>query len=371
MLHSVSAEKVDRSVIQRLALEVHDLPKLARLVGHLALILFFFLLSKDIQLQDIPRPLLNGYSGYSEVPDAFMPDYGYGYAYALSSVSRANDSRFLERGAVPITLRTLDGIRDALPLHLPQRTVRTSVITYQVQAGDSLLGIAQRFGLDGNSLLWANDRLADNPDFLRIGQELNILPVDGAYHTVAKGETLASIATKYKVEPEAISSYKGNGLTEPYSLTAGQKLIIPGGVKPYVARRVEVASGPVPQDAKKGTGAFAWPMSGQISQRYWAGHLAIDIAAPKGRAIVAADSGYVSYVQVSNTGYGRMVLIDHGNGFQTRYAHLSVIYVEVGQSVGRGEAIGQCGSTGNSTGPHLHFEVIRSGSRLNPLNYLP
>jgi len=245
------------------------------------------------------------------------------------------------------------------------------VITYKVQAGDSVLSIAEKFGLDGNSILWANDRLADNPDFLQIGQELIILPVDGAYHTVAKGETLASIAAKYKVDPEAISSYKGNELEPPYHLTAGQKLIIPGGVKPYVPKRVEVASAPVPQDAKRGTGTFVWPMSGQLSQRYWAGHLAIDIAAPKGRTIVAADSGYVSYVQVSNTGYGRMVLIDHGNGFQTRYAHLSVISVELGQSVGRGEPIGQCGSTGNSTGPHLHFEVIRGGSRLNPLNYLP
>ncbi|NLG49465.1 MAG: M23 family metallopeptidase [Chloroflexi bacterium] len=359
-------------MIQRLALQVHDLPKLARLVGHLALILFFFLLSKDIQLQELPKPSLNGYSGYSEVPDAFLPDYGHGYAYAFSSVSRASDSRYLERGAVPITLRTLNGIRDALPLHLPQRTVRTSVITYQVQAGDSVLSIAEKFGLDGNSILWANEKLANNPDFLQIGQELNILPVDGAYHTVAKGETLAGIAAKYKVEPEAITSYKGNGLEPPYSLTAGQQLIIPGGVKPYVPKKVEVvSSAPAPQNAKRGTGAFAWPMSGQISQRYWAGHLAIDIAAPKGRAIVSADSGYVSYVQVSNTGYGLMVLIDHGNGFQTRYAHLSAIYVEVGQSVGRGETIGLCGSTGNSTGPHLHFEVIKGGSRLNPLNYLP
>ena len=112
-------------------------------------------------------------------------------------------------------------------------------------------------------------------------------------------------------------------------------------------------------------------MSGSISQGCWSGHVAIDIAAKSGTPIAAADSGYVAVLQSSRSGYGNMIVIDHGNGYQTRYAHLSAFYVEAGQSVGRGDTVGLCGSTGNSTGPHLHFEVIVNGVRYNPFNYLP
>jgi len=116
---------------------------------------------------------------------------------------------------------------------------------------------------------------------------------------------------------------------------------------------------------------FAWPMNGLISQGYYSWHRAIDIAAAKGTRIVAADSGYVVTVQYSDTGYGRMVVVNHQNGYKTLYAHMSVINVELGQSVAKGELIGLCGSTGNSTGPHLHFEIMRQDVRLNPFIYLP
>jgi len=127
----------------------------------------------------------------------------------------------------------------------------------------------------------------------------------------------------------------------------------------------------VPTASKKGTGSFAWPMSGSISQGYWQGHRAIDIAAPLGTSVVASDAGYVAVTQWHNQGYGRMVIIDHGNGYQTLYAHLNSYSVEAGQSVARGQVIGHCGRTGNATGPHLHFEVIKGGARLNPLSFLP
>ncbi len=287
---------------------------------------------------------------------------------AATQVTPAGSGYYLQRSAAPLTVRTM---REVLPMSSLQRTVRTSITIYRVEPGDSVLGIAEKFGLKGTSLLWANEKLEQNPDFLQIGQELVILPVDGVYHTVAKGETIESIAKLYKVEPTAITGYVGNNLKEPYTLEVGQKIIVPGGVKPYVPRIVQVYTGPVPQGAKKGSGRFVWPMSGMISQRYWVGHQAIDIAAPRGTTIVAADSGFVSHVESSNTGYGRMVIIDHGNGYQTLYAHLNAFYVEVGQSVAKGEAIGQCGSTGNSTGPHLHFEIRLNGVHVNPLNYLP
>jgi LysM repeat protein len=316
-----------------------------------------------LEAQTGATPAVEGDSAKAAESDAAaLPDA------LVAPIASAADSQYLARRSEPVTLRVM---RDVLTLNVPQRSVRTTVLVYRVQAGDSVLGIAQKFGLEGNSLLWANEKLADNPDFLQIDQELNILPVDGAYHTVAKGETLESIATRYKVDPAVIYEYSANSLEAPYTLTVGQKLIIPGGIKPYVPRRVVAYSGAVPKDARKGTGAFAWPMNGYISQGFWEGHRAIDIAGPKGTQIVASDSGFVINLQVSNTGYGRMIVIDHQNGYMTLYAHLSILYVEVGQSVGKGEVIGLCGATGNATGPHLHFEIMKNDARRNPLTLLP
>lgn len=285
------------------------------------------------------------------------------------------DAHYLTQGAVPLTVRL--SVEETQPILEPHRQVRNSVITYAVQPGDSVLGIAARFGLEGSSLLWANRDLEDNPDWLQIGQELNILPIDGALHTIASGDTLESIAKYYKVEVTDITGYAGNAISSNAELVAGEDLIIPGGTKPYVARSVVAYSGEIPADAKKGTGSFAWPMSGYISQQYWAGHQAIDIAAAKGTTIVAADSGFVVSAQWSDVGYGRMVILDHGNGYQTLYAHMNTFYVEVGQSVAKGQAIGECGNTGyviagpGGDGSHLHFEIMQGSARRNPSLFLP
>ena len=262
-------------------------------------------------------------------------------------------------------------IRNAVPhTTIPERP-RLEVITYTVQPGDTLLGIAQKFKLDADTIMWASGRLEDHPDLLRVGQVLTILPVDGIYHTVQEGETLESIAKKYKVDVEAITQCEYNDLKEPYKLTPGQKLIVPGGKKPYKPRVVHIYTGKVPAGAAKGTGVFGWPTSGVITQKFWARHKAIDIGAPTGTPVVAADSGYVAVAGWSNVGYGKYIVIDHGNGFQTLYAHLSAIFVKVGQSVGKGERIGSVGSTGHSTGPHLHFEIRYKGVQRNPFGYLP
>jgi len=344
----------------RLQSRLLNLPVVSRYTGHLALGLLVLLVAWNVVPVNLRPPSQIDLA----VPQLAAEEPGAAHAGSGSVTNR----RYLESASVPFTLRI---VRDVLPMSVPERSVRTGVLVYPVQPGDSVSGIAQKFGLKGSSLLWANDKLADNPDFLRVGQQLNILPVDGAYHTVAKGETLAGIARTYKVEPSAISGYAGNRLEPPYTLEPGQKLIIPGGTKPYVPRRVFAYKGSVPRNAKRGTGRFVWPISGYITQRFWEGHRAIDIGAPTGRPIVASDSGYVAVAQWSDVGYGRMVIIDHGNGFQTLYAHMSVYYVEAGQSVAKGEKIGLCGSTGWSTGPHLHFEVIKSGVRRNPFIYLP
>jgi len=247
---------------------------------------------------------------------------------------------------------------------------RRGIITYTVQTGDTLYGLAQKFGISADTIMWANGRLADHPDLLEIGQVLIILPVDGIYHTVQKGETLAQIAEKYKVDVSAILECEYNNL-EGADIVPGQKIIVPGGKKPFTPRVVHVYSGPIPQGAAKGSGSFVWPTSGRITQKFWARHKAIDIGAPTGTPVVASDSGYVVKAGWSKYGYGKYVVIDHGNGFQTLYAHLSTILVQVGQSVAKGTRIGSVGSTGRSTGPHLHFEIRYNGVQRNPLGYLP
>ncbi|MCC7354572.1 MAG: M23 family metallopeptidase [Anaerolineae bacterium] len=235
------------------------------------------------------------------------------------------------------------------------------IITYTVQSGDSVWTIAARFKLDIDTLRWSNPALARNPDRLQIGQVLVILPVRGAYYTVQAGDTLESIARTYGVDPAAIVAYPLNELKEPVTLLEGQKLVIPGGRKD-----IRLAKPPLSP-----VSPFAWPLWGEISQGYRAGHRAIDIGGPYDTPVYAARDGRVTFSGFSHVGYGYMVILDHGNGLTSLYGHLKGDYVSVGQRVKRGEMIGRLGSTGNSTGPHLHFEIRKNGANQNPLDYLP
>jgi len=262
-------------------------------------------------------------------------------------------------------------VRQAQPHTIIPERPRLGVITYTVQAGDTVESIADIFGLQPTSISWANSAIEDAPDLLRIGQVVTILPIDGAYHQVAEGDTLKSIAEEYKVEPEAIATCEYNHLAAPaYPIQEGIWLIVPGGEKPYVPKVVTTYAGSVPEGAR-GTGRFQWPVLGRLTQGYWYGHRAIDIGAPSGSALLAADGGFVSFAGWTDVGYGYLVVIDHANGFATYYAHLSNIYVFEGQAVERGQVIGAVGNTGWSTGPHLHFEVRYYGVQQNPRAYLP
>lgn len=253
---------------------------------------------------------------------------------------------------------------------IPERP-RLGIITYTVQAGDNVQSIAVLFRLEPTTIMWANPAIEDAPDLLRIGQEVTILPIDGAYHTVVEGDTLASISEYYKVQPEAIAMCEYNNLEAPnFPIGEGDSLLIPGGEKPYVPKVVTSYTGPVPEGAR-GTGRFQWPVLGRITQGYWYGHRAIDVGAPTGSALLAADSGFVSFAGWTDVGYGYLVVIDHANGFATYYGHMSVIYVYAGQAIERGQVIGAVGSTGNSSGPHVHFEVRYNGTQQNPRAYLP
>jgi murein DD-endopeptidase MepM/ murein hydrolase activator NlpD len=253
---------------------------------------------------------------------------------------------------------------------IPDRP-RLDIVTYTVQAGDTVQAIADLFDLQPTTIMWADSAIEDAPDLLRIGQEVTILPIDGVYHKVVEGDTLASIAEEYEVDAEAIVTCEYNHLEPPdHQITEGMRLIVPGGEKPYVPKVVTTYAGSVPEGAR-GTGRFQWPVLGSITQGYWYGHRAIDIGAPTGSAVLAADGGFVSFAGWTDVGYGYLVVIDHANGFATYYAHLSSIYVVAGQAIDRGQVIGGVGSTGWSTGPHLHFEVRYYGTQQNPRAYLP
>jgi murein DD-endopeptidase MepM/ murein hydrolase activator NlpD len=262
-------------------------------------------------------------------------------------------------------------VRAALPLtEIPSR-LRRAVITYTVEPGDTVQGIAILFSIMPETIMWSNSAIEDAPDYLRIGQQVVIIPIDGVYHTVAKGDTLESIAKKYKVGTDAITSVSFNNLQPPdYHIEPGVKLIVAGGEKPYVPKIVTSYSGPVPEGAR-GTGRFQWPVLGALTQVYWWGHRALDIATATGTPVYAADGGFVSFAGWTDVGYGRLIVIDHANGYATYYAHLNSFNVIAGQSVQRGQLIGTVGSTGNSSGPHVHFEIRYNHSLLNPRLYLP
>ena len=284
---------------------------------------------------------------------------GAGILTGSSSSVLVSNSESLQRAAIPFTIVSEE----------PQKEVQY----YTVQPGDTVLGIAQKHGLRPETIQWSNAGLEVNADMIRPGDQLRILPINGAIHVVAPGDTLSSLASKYKVAMEDIVNYPANGLEDVSApLTVGRELVIPGGTKPFVQQQVFAYSGVIPSTAKLGSGSFDWPASGSISQGYWGGHPAIDIAGWTGAPVKAADSGYVALATGGwSGGYGNHVIVDHGNGFVTLYAHLNSIYVSAGESVTRGQQIGSLGNTGNSTGPHLHLEIRYQGVPRNPLSYLP
>jgi murein DD-endopeptidase MepM/ murein hydrolase activator NlpD len=291
-------------------------------------------------------------------------------------------------------LNSPEGISRQTVMHttIPSRP-RMDVIKYTVQLGDTIFGVADKFNLKPTTILFANSFLADNPNLLSPGQELNILPVDGTYHNwLGSGaETLTGIAAYFGVDPEVIVNFPGNHLDpdtigdyENPNIPAGTWLIIPGGTRPFTSWTAPaqlVISDPSVRVwgvgvctgisiVQVGYGTFVFPttehwLSG-TDYRPDVNHYAVDFAGSLGNAIYAVDAGTVVYAGWNDWGYGNMIMIDHGNGWQTLYAHLSQVNVSCGQNVGQGDVIGLMGSTGNSTGPHLHFEISYYGGKVNP-----
>jgi len=270
---------------------------------------------------------------------------------------------------------------------------RSAFFTYTIQPGDTMSSIAAGYGISESSLLWNNPEVSADPDLLFIGGTLLVPAVDGIVYNVTLGDTLNGIADYYGVPVDTIVTYGPNNLTSPDALIDGMVLVIPGGVPPAPPAPVTDISepgvgGPLPAGSDfdptpapappVASIGYVWPFYGPISTYFGeprgdSYHKGIDIDGfgNWGAPIGAAAGGTVVLATWDDWGLGYHVIIDHGDGSRTVYAHLSEIWVSQGQYVNQGESVGALGSTGYSTGPHLHFELWIGGIPVDPLAYLP
>ncbi|MEX0974172.1 MAG: M23 family metallopeptidase [Bacillota bacterium] len=245
-------------------------------------------------------------------------------------------------------------------------TAQASLVTYTVQSGDTLTSIAQAFNTSADSIAYMND--LTSPDRISVGKEISVLAnATGAVVKVARGDTLWDIGRRYGVTVADIE--RANSLSSAEDIQVGETLILLGAT-----------SGARPAQTTSRSSIFIWPANGPVSSAFgWRthpisgerlSHEGIDIVAPSWSKVYAAGSGEVEFCGWYG-GYGRLIIIDHGDSIETRYGHLSGYEVEEGVHVSGGDLIGYVGSSGSATGPHLHFEVRRSDEPVNPRNYLP
>lgn len=266
------------------------------------------------------------------------------------------------------------------PITFEGKKPEHELITYTVQANDTPIGIAEQFGIEPETLLGGNAFLSEEASALQKGHQLIILPVDGVLHDVRDGDTLERVANLYGASVEDIINYEPNNLEFPFRLYPDTQIMVPGGTREvWFWTAPQVPERPATSDSTgsgisplvQGTGTFIWPVGfRRITQAYWYGHPAIDVGVPEGSALYASDTGTVTWAGWNVYGYGNLIVINHGNGYETYYAHLSGINVYPGQVVNQGQLIGTTGNTGRSSGPHLHFEIRLYNNMLQPLGYL-
>jgi LysM repeat protein len=281
----------------------------------------------------------------------------------------------LQRLYLPFIIRSDAGGRSA-----PPSDVNPDSFAYVVQPGDTLWSLALDFGRDLDTMSCTTSPTGSDAETLPVGKSIIIPALSDLCYTVTPGDTLAGIAAHFGVPLSTITGVAWNGFAgPPYTVVARQRVLLPGARRGEAVRpdRNEVsrasdawASSPWPE-WRYGDGNFIWPVDGPISQGARPGHWALDIAVPLGTPVKAADRGTVMLAGWNPTGYGFRVVIDHGNDYLTLYAHLSDIYVEQGEVVGKGQVIGASGANGNITGPHLHFEIRDFGMLTDPAKFLP
>jgi murein DD-endopeptidase MepM/ murein hydrolase activator NlpD len=278
-----------------------------------------------------------------------------------------------EEGELPTTEEGSAILKPEFTTMDASKKFRDKPIEYTVQTGDTISSIAQNFTITTETILWANNLTKFS--YIQPGQKLVILPVSGLSHKVVKGDTIGKIATKYKAAKDKIIEF--NKLASESDIQTDQILIIPEG-QPYYApipvqpklASIKQIFNPSHVEVPSGD-KMAWPTTARrISQYFSWRHIGLDIDGNFGDPIWAADDGIVIKSVCMKTGYGCHVIIDHGGGKTTLYGHFQKLYVKEGQRVVRGDVLGEMGSTGRSTGSHLHFEVRFGGKRYNPLSYI-
>ncbi len=289
------------------------------------------------------------------------------------------------------------GINRQALLHTNQHAKpRSGMTEYTIVAGDTLFGIAERYGLLPETLLWSNTHILGNdPHNIYPGVVILIPPIDGAVYQWNKGDGLNAVSKFYNVTAEVIVDWPENQLDKNAlgdfampNIPEGKLLFVPGGKGEFTDwlpdfDRLTPAQaaifGPgycgILTQGPIGTGTFVWPTTATYLSGYdyspSTNHFGIDIAGSIGNPIYSADNGVVVYSGWNNNGYGNLIVVDHGNGWQTVYAHLDTIQSQCGSFVFQGDVIGTLGTTGNSSGPHLHFEMRnKTYGKVNPWDFL-
>lgn len=347
--------------------------------------------------------------------ETFVQDTHYLSSATLMGVPHV-DFDYTDAEDAPQSSPSIPGTITVPPYEVPNeglKAPRTHTETYIVQADDTISSIAHRFGVNVGTILWNND--LTERQYIRPGDKLVIPPVSGLIVTVKKGDTLQKIADTTNADAQEIASY--NNLVINDTLTVGKQLIVPGGQllaqaetvphplasravprttptpKPIAAEPIsgsgeeisptESPTTPIDTDtsgvprppnadaSKVAANRFVWPTSGHtITQYYGWKHTGIDIDGDYSSPLYAAADGVVEKAGWNSGGYGLMIFIDHPNGLKTRYGHASKLFVKPGENVKKGQVIAMMGTTGRSTGTHLHFEVYVNGARTNPLGYI-
>ena len=297
----------------------------------------------------------------------------------------------------------VEGLSRSVEAHTDEELPsRYDFVSYEVVEGDTIWGIAESYGLQPETILWCNsETLNDNPAAIYPGTELEIPPTDGVLYHWHEGDGLNGVANGLGVTPEDIIDWPGNGLSVETvgdyanpNITVDTPIFAPGGTTTFIdwttslfSRDSAATSSSLWGEGKcdpvagglVGTGSYVWPSSEHFISGYEyspeINHWGIDIGGDTGNPIYATDSGVVVYAGWNALGYGNVIAIDHGQNadganVQSVYAHLSAINVSCGASVYQGNVIGYMGSTGNSSGPHLHFELIIGRAKVNPHAYL-
>lgn len=316
-------------------------------------------------------------------PSAYAQTEGPGVGGARLAVVNASDLNLITFDDPEVMFaQSLGGNAVVAPLQplVPEpasekvpRSPSHEAVVYTVEEGDTIASIAARFGISENTVLWANG--LSSRDVIKVGDYITILPTTGVLHTVASGDTVLALAKKYDAKASDIIDY--NGLDDEARLAIGQKLIVPDGyIASHNAPRIisgsarlarDESDGPTPPPAPSGGSGLLWPTTTRhIAQYFRWGHTGIDIDNQSRPPVYAAEAGTVEFMGWLG-GYGNLVIINHGGGLTTYYAHLDKFYVSKGQTVAKGDAIAKMGSTGRSSGPHVHFEVRKDGRPVNPL----